>query len=520
MDFACERGHMPAIDVILPTYNRRAFLPTAIRCIQAQTLVDWRLLVVNDGGEDVSDIVASAADPRVVYFNRPHAGKAAQLNFALSQATAPYVAYMDDDDEVFPEHLAKLHDAAVRLDADFVYSDTYLTILDQSGKVLRRSVEPCPDVTPDAIRVFNRINHKQVLHARSLAEAVGGYDEELRILIDFDGIKRILAAARRPFHLREATGEHFLRMDPRTGAVSSISGLWTSDPDAAGRSLLRLFGKDPAALAELYRSVPKLEAEVARLRDKSEGRLSARLRRALRPRREAPAEFRDAIPPPGEWRDATSADGLSGFFRMSDETDLAIAAVNRIAAGDSSPATRGAAFRCGAPEPVSAPRFSVEAVPEGGVRFVHAPGTGMRWVMLTSKDPLPADYALEFVYVPHSTFSEQLQIDFRMSSLGDRLRFMVRDNEVLAANAVLGGKFAADARRQPFSFQKDCPTTVRFESSGGVCSLFADGRSLLSLDCSAFTAVRGAFVALVFYEAGAERPVDFEIRDFRLLLPQ
>ena len=66
MDFACERGHMPAIDVILPTYNRRAFLPTAIRCIQAQTLVDWRLLVVNDGGDDVSDIVASAAGPRVV----------------------------------------------------------------------------------------------------------------------------------------------------------------------------------------------------------------------------------------------------------------------------------------------------------------------------------------------------------------------------------------------------------------------------------------------------------------------
>lgn len=144
----------------------------------------------------------------------------------------------------------------------------------------------------------------------------------------------------------------------------------------------------------------------------------------------------------------------------------------------------------------------------------------MRWVMLTSKDPLPADYALEFVYVPHSTFSEQLQIDFRMSSLGDRLRFMVRDNAVLAANAVLGGRFAADARRQPFSFPQNCPTTVRFESRGGVCSLFADGRSLLSLDCSAFTAVRGAFVALVFYEAGAERPVDFEIRDFRLLLPQ
>lgn len=507
------------IDVLLPTFNRRKFLPRAIECIRAQTFADWRLLVVNDGGEDVADIVAAAGDPRIVYFSRPRAGKAAQLNFAISQATAPYIAYMDDDDEVFPEHLERLHSAATRLNADFVYSDTYLTILDPQDCVVQRRVEDCPDMTPDAIRVFNRINHKQVLHSRALVEKTGGYDEELRILIDFDGIKRLLAAAERPFHLREATGEHFLRMDAVTGAVSSISGLWTTDPAEAGRSLLRIFSKDPAALASLYRSVPKMETEMARLRDKLSNRLSSKLRRAFGRGECRSASFRDALPAEGAWRDATPAGGLRGFFRFSDETSAVLSAVNGVALGDDTVEARRVAFGGGMPPSVASPRFKVAEV-VGGLRFLHSPGTPMRWVMLTSPAPLPEEFALEFDYVPHSVFAEQLQIDFRMASLGDRLRFMVRDNEKIVANSVSGGRFAADARRLPFSFPLEEPAHVRFELRGGICSFIAGGRIVLSLDCSGFASAMGGFAALVFYEAGVERAVDFEIRNFRYLLPQ
>ena len=121
---------------------RSCFLPRAIACLRAQTFRDWRLLIVNDGGEDVADIVAGFNDARLVYFNRPHAGKAAQLNFALGEVTAPYVSYMDDDDDVFPNHLERLLFAAESLGADFVYSDTYLTILAPHGKVVRRMTAP------------------------------------------------------------------------------------------------------------------------------------------------------------------------------------------------------------------------------------------------------------------------------------------------------------------------------------------------------------------------------------------
>lgn len=245
------------ITVVLPTYNRRPFLPAAIRSIHDQTFPSWRLLVVNDGGEDVSDVVASFRDSRIEWHDRPHLGKAAALNFGLSLVQSKYVAYMDDDDLLYPDHLAELVAAAEREHAEFVYSDTWAIWLDPSGKEIRRAIENETDVAFDDIRLFNRINHKQILHTKRLADEIGPYDERLRILIDYDFIRR-LAKRSPPFHVRKVTGEHYLRQtSARTNDFSSITGLWISDPVACGQSIGTIFSKDPAALAELYRNADR-----------------------------------------------------------------------------------------------------------------------------------------------------------------------------------------------------------------------------------------------------------------------
>lgn len=503
------------IDVILPTYNRREFLPDAIACIRSQTFRDWRLLVVNDGGEDVADIVAGFGDDRMIYFDRPHAGKAAQLNFALSQVTADYVAYMDDDDAVFPEHFERLLFAAERVHADFVYSDTYLTILDAAGKVLSRTVENDADAPYDEIRIFNRVNHKQILHARDLGRRVGAYDESMRILIDFDFIKRLAGAARCPFHLREITGEHFLRTDPKTGAYSSISGLWEKDPVAAGRSLLAFFEKDPEALTRLYRSAYDGRNEIARLKKKLARTFSARWHRLFA---RAPGRAwspHDALPPSGEWREVPSARTFTNLFHLADETEPRLAAVNAIADGDRSPEARLRAYRpSDRPFAVPSPRFAVHDLADG-VHICHAAGSPRRWIMLTVVERLPEDFALEFDYIPHAEFREQLQFDFGMSTLGDRLRFMVRDNRILAFNRVEDGRFLPDVRHAPCAFPLDEATHVRIESLAGVISFAADGRRLLSLAGEGKPPSAG-LASLIFYEDGATRPVDFELRHLRL----
>ena len=255
----------PAVTVLLPTYNRRDYLPHAIESFVAQTFRDWRMIVVNDGGEDVSDIVAGFNDPRIEYVNLPHQGKSGVLNAALKMVESEYVSYMDDDDEVFPDHLRLLYATAVRNKAGFVYSDTYLTRVDKStGKVLNERIENERDVTPDMLRIQNFINHKQIIHRKELSDRIGGFDEELPILIDFDFIRR-LAFVEAPHHLHKVTGRHYLFLD---GTVPvSITGLWQRDPEACGRALLRIYSKTPADLAYAYHSgvvaINKLAAQSA-----------------------------------------------------------------------------------------------------------------------------------------------------------------------------------------------------------------------------------------------------------------
>lgn len=282
----------PLVTVILPTFSRRTFLPAAIRSIREQTFRDWRLLVVNDGGEDVSDVVASFGDPRIEWHDRPHLGKAAALNHGLGLVRSKYVAYMDDDDLVHPDHLAELVALAEREKAELVYSDTWAIWTDPDGREVRRKVENEDDVAFDDIRLFNRINHKQILHTKRLSDEAGPYDERLRILIDYDYIRR-LARLSPPVHLRKVTGEHFLRQaegSNREEEFSSITGLWVSDPEACGRSVAAVFEKDPAALADLYRFALRDRGRVRALDESRE-----RLRTALEQTRTALERTRTAL---------------------------------------------------------------------------------------------------------------------------------------------------------------------------------------------------------------------------------
>lgn len=243
-----ERG---VVTVLMPTYDREEYIHRAVDCIVRQTFRDWQMLIGNDGGPDVGGIVASFEDPRIRYFNFPHRGKSATLNDLLKMVDTEYVAYMDDDDELFPEHLETLYRAAIEHNSGFVFSDTYLTrVVKQLGLVLSESVENDRDVTPEMLAIQNFINHKQIMHRRILAEKIGGYDEELPILIDFDFIRR-LAAEEAPYHVRKITGRHYLYYD-NTGNVTSISGLWQRDPAACGRAILRIYSKTPADMSLMY----------------------------------------------------------------------------------------------------------------------------------------------------------------------------------------------------------------------------------------------------------------------------
>ncbi len=101
----------PVVTVLVPTFNRRRYLAGALASVVRQGYRNLQIIVINDGGEDVSDIVNSFGDERLMFIDRKeNRGKAHSLNEALSRAEGKYVAYLDDDDLYYPNHIKTLVD--------------------------------------------------------------------------------------------------------------------------------------------------------------------------------------------------------------------------------------------------------------------------------------------------------------------------------------------------------------------------------------------------------------------------
>ena len=99
----------PFFSVVIPTYNRPERLRACLESfLQLAYPADrWELIVVNDGGADsftaVDDQLQAQLPLRLV--DGPHAGPAAARNLGASLATGTYLAFTDDDCQIFPDWL-------------------------------------------------------------------------------------------------------------------------------------------------------------------------------------------------------------------------------------------------------------------------------------------------------------------------------------------------------------------------------------------------------------------------------
>lgn len=97
---------MPTVTVIVPLYNKVSYVRRALDSVLAQTFDDFECVVVDDGSTDEGpEIVKSYSDPRIRLVRQANAGPAAARNRGVKESTAPWVAFLDADDEWLPDFL-------------------------------------------------------------------------------------------------------------------------------------------------------------------------------------------------------------------------------------------------------------------------------------------------------------------------------------------------------------------------------------------------------------------------------
>jgi len=132
----------PRVSVITPAYNVARYIGQAIESVQAQTLTDWEMIIVDDASPDetVQVVRRYLGDPRIKLLqNEQNMGAGYTRNRALDVAQGEWIAILDADDQYAPERLEKLWRLAQEKEA-FVFSDLHL-IIDDEGKNYRLMVD-------------------------------------------------------------------------------------------------------------------------------------------------------------------------------------------------------------------------------------------------------------------------------------------------------------------------------------------------------------------------------------------
>ena len=111
------------VSIIVPIYNAEKYLDSCIQSVLRQTYTNWELILINHGSTDKSGRIAEEygfADERITVFHQKNLGVSLARNQGIDEATGNYVVFLDADDELIEDCLAKTVNIAEETNADVV----------------------------------------------------------------------------------------------------------------------------------------------------------------------------------------------------------------------------------------------------------------------------------------------------------------------------------------------------------------------------------------------------------------
>ncbi len=131
----------PPVSVVISNYNLRDYVGRAITSALSGTLPGVEVVVVDDGSTDGSrEVLAGYAD-RITLIEQPNGGQGSAINNGYAQSTAPYVCFLDGDDELLPDALARCV-AAFEANPAVGKVSFRLAVTDADGRRLGPTVPP------------------------------------------------------------------------------------------------------------------------------------------------------------------------------------------------------------------------------------------------------------------------------------------------------------------------------------------------------------------------------------------
>lgn len=179
------------VSIIIPTFRRWELLCDALESVFRQSFQNWEIIVVNDaGGPPCGNALELLKHPKVIYVEHTaNQGLAAARNTGIQHSSGMFISYLDDDDVLYPDHLAKLVTALTENGWDVAYTETYQATYQLVGdkqQLVDKKVVFLGEFTLLDLWHANTVPVLSVMHRRTCLEHTGNFDTSLPVLEDWD----------------------------------------------------------------------------------------------------------------------------------------------------------------------------------------------------------------------------------------------------------------------------------------------------------------------------------------------
>lgn len=185
----------PLVSVVIPTYNRAAFLSDAVESVLRQTFTNYEIIVVDDGSTDGTDSLIQGYGDRLKYVRQQNRGVSVARNEGVRVSRGEYIAFLDSDDIWTPDKLACQISFLSRFpECDLLFSPAWVV----NANLDRTSSQPLfgglavSDITLNTLYLRNIIIVITLLVRRDVFQAIGGFDPDIRYGEDWSLAIRIL----------------------------------------------------------------------------------------------------------------------------------------------------------------------------------------------------------------------------------------------------------------------------------------------------------------------------------------
>jgi len=177
----------PKISVVITTYNRPELVKRAIESVKRQTFKEFEIIVVDDASKEDYSEISSLDGVRYIRMEENGGTQAKPKNAGIMKAEGQFITFLDDDNEFRPDHLLVLYNEIKKGEADVIYGDR--VIVDKDGKT--QGVGVSSEFNPALLMEQNFIDTSDFIIRKSVLEAIGGWDERYKRMLDWNLVVRL-----------------------------------------------------------------------------------------------------------------------------------------------------------------------------------------------------------------------------------------------------------------------------------------------------------------------------------------